>query len=101
MKHTKLPESFRGYFWDVDFDSLDKNKHSFLVIKRVLDRGKTQDIRWLLDNYSKTKIKKVILTTKDLSRATGIFWANIFNLDYKDLLCLQKPYSPIRFGLYS
>jgi len=73
MKATKLPESFRSYFWDVDFNKLDSNEHSFLITKRVLDRGNTSAIVWLIDTYGTEKIKEV----------------------------LQKPYSPIHFGLYS
>jgi len=98
---TKLPESFRGYFWDVDFDELDFQKHEFLIIKRVLDRGKTSDIKWILSHYGKGKIKEVLTTTHDLSRITGSFWSGILKVPKNKVPCLQTPYSPIRFGLSS
>ena len=85
MKKNKLPESFRAYFWDVDFDLIDKDRDSYLVIKRVLDRGNTKDIIWMLNNYGKDNIKEVLLITKDLSRPTGYFWAAMMNLDSNKL----------------
>jgi len=100
-KRVKLPEYFRPYFWDVIFEDLDVKKHAFLVIKRVLDRGNLRDIRWLIKIYGKNAIKKVVVETKDLSRPTGNFWADVFDLDKTKIPCLQKPYFPIHFGLSS
>lgn len=100
-KQNQLPEFLRQYFWDVRFEELEIEKHSFFTIKRVLDRGNTHDIRWLIKTYGKNMLKDVVLKTKDLSRPTGNFWADVLGLDKKQVTCLQKPYSPIHFGLYS
>ena len=100
-KNTPLPQFLRPYFWDVAFENLDVKTHSFLVIKRVLDRGNLRDIRWLVKTYEIDSIKKVIMKTKDLARPTGNFWADMLGLDKTQLPCLQKPYSPIHFGLSS
>ena len=96
-----VPEFLRPYFWDVAFEELEIKKHSFLIIKRVLDRGNLSDIRWLVKTYGKNAIKKVVMETRDLARPTGNFWADILRLDKKQMPCLQKPYSPIHFGLSS
>ncbi len=101
MSKIKPPKSFKQYFWDVDFEKLDVKKNYFLIIKRVLDRGKTDDIKWLLKNYGKKKIEEVLMGSKDISRPAGYFWANLLGLDINKLPCLQKPYSPIHFGLFS
>lgn len=98
---TKLPESFREYFWDVDFDSLTLKEAPIMILKRVLDRGNTSDIFWLKEHYSMDDIKKLLLFTRDLSPKTGTFWADILKLPYSQVVCLQKPYSPIQWGLYS
>ena len=98
---TQLPEYLRSYFWDVAFEELEIKTHSFLVIKRVLDRGNLRDIRWLVKTYGKDTLKKVVKETKDLTRPTGNFWADMLDLDKNQIPCLQKPYSPIRFGLSS
>ncbi|MBI2032848.1 MAG: hypothetical protein HYT10_00040 [Candidatus Levybacteria bacterium] len=100
-KKKQVPEFLRAYFWDVDFEDLEVKKHSFLVIKRVLDRGNLSDIRWLIKTYGKDDIKKVVMDTRDLARSTANFWADILGLDKNKVPCLQKPYSPIHFGLSS
>lgn len=98
---TQIPEFLRSYFWDVKFEDLEVKAQSFLVIKRVLDRGNLRDIRWLIKTYGKDAIKKVIMTTRDLARPTGNFWADMLGLPKQQVPCLQKPYSPIHFGLSS
>ena len=100
-KHTNVPEFLRSYFWDVDFEELGVKTHPYLIIKRVLDRGNLHDIRWLVKTYGKDEIKKVVMETKDLARPTGNFWADILGIDKHQVPCLQKPYSPIHFGLSS
>lgn len=100
-KNTPLPESLKPYFWDVDFEELEIKTNSFLIIKRVLDRGNLRDIQWLIKTYGRDAIKKVVIKTKDLARPTGNFWADMLGLDKNQLPCLQKPYSPIHFGLSS
>lgn len=97
----QIPEFLRPYFWDVEFEDLEIKKHAFLVIKRVLDRGNLRDIRWLVATYGKDSIKKVVIETKDLARPTGNFWADLLNIEKRRVQCLQKPYSPIHFGLSS
>ncbi len=98
---TQLPQFLQPHFWDVEFNALDVKKHAFLIIKRILDRGNLADIRWLVKTYGEEEIKKVVMTTKDLSRPTANFWADIFSIDKSKVSCLQKPYFPIHFGLSS
>lgn len=98
---TQLPEYFRSYFWDVEFEKLEIKRSAHLIIKRVLDRGNLSDIRWLLKTYGKEEIKKVVIGTRDLARPTGNFWADILGIDKREVPCLQKPYFPIHFGLSS
>lgn len=100
-KKTPLPEFLRQYFWDVAFEEIDSKKNSHFIIKRVLDRGNLLDIRWLLKTYDTSEIKKVVMTTRDIARPTGNFWADLLDINKKKVPCLQKPYFPIHFGLFS
>lgn len=96
-----LPTSFKSYFWDVDFKQIDPVKNSFFITKRVIDQGKTADVHWLVDKFGPEKIQEVIASTRDLSRDTGNFWADIFQMDKTKIPCLTRPYSPIPFGRFS
>jgi len=97
----KLPSFLEQYFWDVDFDKLSFNKSKTFILKRVLDRGNDKAIKWLLQYYTKEDIKKLLLSSRDLSPKTASFWADYLRLDHKKVPCLQKPYSRIQFGLSS
>ena len=101
VKEIKIPKKFKVYFWDVGFEKLDPSINSYLIIKRVLDRGKTSDIKWLFSQYGEEKIKEVLTSTRDLSRITANFWSKILNIPRTQIPCLKKRYSPIRFGLSS
>ena len=98
---SKLPESFRGYFWDVDFDSLTLENAPTLILKRVIDRGDTNAIRWMRKHYADEQVRELLFTTRDLSQKSANFWADFLSIDHKKVRCLQKPYSPIQWGLSS
>ena len=97
----KVPKEFKTYFWDIDFDKLEASKHPKFVIKRVLDHGDTDAIRWLQRNFDDKDIINVVMTSRDISRISANFWADYYNLNKSNVVCLQKPYTPIRFGLYN
>jgi hypothetical protein len=101
MSARKIPKNLQKHFWDVNFSKLDKDKNEFLIIKRILDRGNTSDIQWLLSQYGEEKIIKVLTTTRDLSRITANFWMKLLDIPANNVPCLQKPYSRTRFGLSS
>lgn len=112
---SNLPDSFKGYFWDVDFNSLSfsanelklsTNKQGFsvnksFILKRLLDRGNTEAINWVKENYNRKEIGELLLTTRDISQKTANFWADFLELDRQKVPCLQKPYTRIPFGLSS
>lgn len=98
---VSLPEFLRPYFWDVEFENLDREKHRHLIIKRLLDRGNLKEIEFVIKTYGKSGIREVVLSTRDLARPTGNFWADILDLDKNKIPCLQKPYDPIHWQLFS
>jgi len=100
MSKTVLKQ-LQKFFWDVDASELDVKRDGSFIIKRILDRGNTSNIRWLLKTYSKSEIRDVLTQTKDLARPTGSFWADILGVDKNEVPCLQKRYFPIHFGLSS
>ena len=93
-----LPMFLKPYFWDVDFESLTVSKNPAFVILRVIDRGNTDALRWLVKQYGLEPIRDIVIKSREISRKTAGFWALIFGLDTKKIVCLQKPYSPTPFG---
>lgn len=97
----KLPVFLKQYFWDVDFDGLKLEESRTFILKRVLDRGDTKALNWLMGNFTKDEIKGLLFFTRDISQKTANFWADYLKIDRKKVPCLQKPYSRIQFGLSS
>jgi hypothetical protein len=87
-----IPGFLKRYFWDVDFLKLDKNKHSYFIIERILEYGDKKALKWLKENFEEKAIKNVLLTSKNLSPKTANFWQLIFGLNKDKILCLKKSF---------
>ena len=87
-----MPQFLERYFWDVDFYSLDLQKDAYFIIERILEEGDIKAIKWMLRTFSPKTIKKVLQTSKKLSKKSANFWAIIFNLPKNKILCLKKSF---------
>lgn len=88
----KLPEFLKPYFWDVDFEKLGSKKGAFFITKRVLDRGTTQALLWVVNQYGTGMIRQVVTSTRDLDRSTANFWADMLDLNKNKVPSLRRPY---------
>ena len=92
----KAPSFLKKYFWDIDFGNLDVSKSPNYVIERILEMGDEKAIRWLLKTFPKRVIENVIISSRGLSPQTAGFWSLVFEIDQKEILCLQKPFLRVR-----
>lgn len=78
----KLPESLRSLFWDCDFDSLRLGEYDDFVIRRVLDRGDWESIRWLRRTLGDSAVRQWFLAKHGggLEPAKLRFWELILDL---------------------
>ena len=90
---TKIPQFVRQFLWDIDQKQLSATNHQQFIIERVLEYGDQQAFNWLKQNYNKEQIGQVLKTSRRISAKTGNFYALIYQLDKKELLCLQQPYT--------
>jgi hypothetical protein len=91
-----IPKFLKKYFWDVDFDKLDVKAHSQDILTRLLEYGDEKAIRWMKRNFTKDEIADVLFHLRTVSPKSANFWALIFGIDRKKVLCLQKHYLEIR-----
>lgn len=49
---AQLPEKFRPYFWDSDFDHLDIRENMAFIISRLYTKGGFPGIFWVDETYS-------------------------------------------------
>jgi len=91
-----LPGFLEKYFWDVEFKKIDAQTHSQYVLARLLEYGDEKTISWMKRNFSKYQVEDVLFHYRSVSPQSANFWAVIFNINKKGVLCLQKPYLEIR-----
>jgi hypothetical protein len=92
MKSTFLPKFLYCYFWDIDAQKLNPQKHPQYVIQRLLEMGDEKAVRWVRKKFSKAKIMETIRKRRGFSPRTADFWALFLNIPRKKVKCLQKPY---------
>lgn len=93
---NKLPKFLKKYFWDVDFKKMDREAYPRDVLARLLEYGDEKAIGWMKRNFTKYQIEDVLFHYRSVSPRSANFWALIFNIDKRNVLCLQKPYLEIR-----
>jgi hypothetical protein len=85
----KLPTFLEKYFWDVNLENLDLQKHSFFIISRLLEFGDKKAISWLFKNFSKKAIKNSLKKAK-ISPKSLNFWCLFFNVRPNEASDLKK-----------
>ncbi|MEK7616489.1 MAG: hypothetical protein AAB414_00350 [Patescibacteria group bacterium] len=96
----KLPTFLKQYFWDVDFNELDKEQSGPYIIHRLLDKGHDKAIRWMFKTYSRDLIREVVTKRRGFSARTANFWADLLDINKRKVICLQKPYLKMRQELW-
>ena len=90
------PKFLRKYFWDVDFGEIDLKTHYQDILVRILEYGDEKAIDWMKRNFTKDDIANVLFRLRGVSPKSANFWALIFGIDRRKVLCLQKHYLEIR-----
>ena len=78
-KNIKVPQNFRKYFWDINFNELDFEKHRKFILERLLNYGTFDTFSWVFRTFSGEEIKELINNngTHSLSRNSLLFWEKI------------------------
>lgn len=88
----KLPQFLKKYFWDVEFKELDREKSAHFILKRILEYGDEKATVWMRKSFTKRDIKDILTNFRGISPRSANYWATIFGIDKRNILCLQKPY---------
>ena len=82
-------------FWDIDFETIDYQKHIRFVIERVLTRGNLSDWFELKKQYDLEQIKNEIIEIRFLDEKTLNFCSYLFNTPKEQFRCsTQNPFIP-------
>jgi hypothetical protein len=69
-----LPAALKRFFWDVKYDSIDRESNKDYIISRLLELGDEDAVKWLEEAYSRNDIEKVARTAKSLSSKSRNYW---------------------------
>ncbi len=92
----RLPKFLEKYFWDVEFKKVDIKSYPIYVLARLLEYGDEKAVSWMKRNFTRHQVEDVLFHYRSVSPQSANYWALIFNIDRRNILCLQKPYLEIR-----
>jgi hypothetical protein len=64
-----------GLFWDTDASRLDLQQNKDYIIERVLELGDENAVSWLVSRYRRSEIKKVLGSSRRISRKSANYWS--------------------------
>jgi hypothetical protein len=71
---NKLPEQYKKYFWDCDFNEINMEKYQFFITERLLNYGNEQTLKWLLARINKIDLENVVKKSRNLDKKTRNYW---------------------------
>jgi len=81
---TAIPQSVKACLWSYDIDMIDFSlaNHRARVIQNVLNRGTSEAIFWIRENFSENEIADVIKksSVSDWSKKSLALWSLLFNV---------------------
>ncbi|MGI6478100.1 MAG: DUF6922 domain-containing protein [Salinivirgaceae bacterium] len=80
-------ELSKTLFWDTDINKLDYEKHSRLIIERVLMRGTLNDWFEIKKYYGLERIKNETLKIRYLDKVTLNFCSKYFKIPKQQFRC--------------
>ncbi len=82
---NSIPIIFKPFFWDTEFEKLDKNTNAAYIIARLYNRGGFQGIFWVNDNFTEDEIISAIKTRRDFSPIVANYLRKKYNLEKDEM----------------
>jgi len=68
----------QSLFWDVDPKTIDPKKHATYIIERILDFGRTNEVKWMRRYYTPRRISKVVKKSRVIDPKSRSLWSLVF-----------------------
>ena len=78
-------ENIKQFFWDIDIDSLDREKHKQYIISRMFNFGDDEAIKWVKEEYSDSEIEFVARNSRNFTKKSAEFLKNVYGLEESDM----------------
>lgn len=81
-----IPEEFRTFFWDTDFDKLDIQENAPFIISRLYNKGGIRGIMWVHDTYDDETIINAVKTRRDFHPIVANYLRKKYGLEKEDMV---------------
>lgn len=75
----------KSLFWDADTSKFDLSRSKSYIIQRVLVRGGMQDVKKLMNLYSREEIIESVKKSRELDKLTHNFCSNYFHISKEEM----------------
>ena len=74
-----IPLQYKKFFWDVDFNKLDLEKHRKFIMERFLNYGTFDTFKWIFKTFNSKEVEEFIEKKGKytLSKNSFYFWNKI------------------------
>ncbi|HRE41701.1 MAG TPA: hypothetical protein PLG90_10225 [Ignavibacteria bacterium] len=69
-----LPESFRKYFWDTDFNKLSWEEFPEYITKRLLMFGNDEAEKYIKSKLTSKEILDILSNSREVDKKTLNYW---------------------------
>lgn len=77
-------------FWDVNLAQMDENAHKRFIVKRILQFGDMDDLRWALSFYGHDAVRVIFISSADqLDKKSQNYWRLFFHI-HDGEECIKK-----------
>ena len=80
-----MPIELKKYFWDANFEKLNKEKNKRYIISRLYCYGNLRVIKWIRDNYTNKDIEDVARNSRNLKPLVANYLMQQFNLRKEEM----------------
>ena len=80
-----MPTELKKYFWDTEFEKLDKEKNKRYIISRLYCYGNLKTIKWVKENYTSKDIEDVARNSRNLKPLVANYLRQQFNLKKEEM----------------
>lgn len=80
-----MPEEFKKYFWDTDFEKLNISKNKRYIISRLYCYGDLKELRWMKATYTEEDIKDVAKNSRNLKPIVANYLRQQYNLKKEEM----------------
>lgn len=80
-----MPEEFKKYFWDTQFEQLDIIQNKRYIISRLYCYGDLKALKWVNNTYTSEDIKDVAKNSRNLKPLVANYLRQQYNLEKHEM----------------